>query len=174
MTTAEPSDTAASAAPPPIVLRLLGMTTYVGLAGFVVAEIVQLATSGTAGLAGASLLNALVWLAGVNSLIIGCGHLTFPDPIAESIGWPKGNPFQWEVGLAGVLIGVLGILAGSGFDRQFQFAALLAFAIFYLGAALGHVVQIMRVGNREAGNAGFILWYDVLAPLLVIVLYLAT
>ncbi|WP_181783122.1 DUF6790 family protein [Pseudonocardia pini] len=150
------------------------MTTYVGLVGFVVVEIVQLATSGWSGFAEASLLNALVWLAGVNSFIVGCGHLAFPDPIAESIGWPKGNPFQWEVGLAGVLIGVLGVLAGSGFDRQFQLAAVLAFAIFYLGAALGHVVQIVRQGNREAGNAGFILWYDVLAPLLVIGLYLAT
>ncbi len=163
-----------AAGPPPVVLRLLGMTTYVGLVGFVVVEIVQLATSGWSGFAEASLLNALVWLAGVNSFIVGCGHLAFPDPIAESIGWPKGNPFQWEVGLAGVLIGVLGVLAGSGFDRQFQLAAVLAFAIFYLGAALGHVVQIVRQGNREAGNAGFILWYDVLAPLLVIGLYLAT
>ncbi|MFC5948722.1 DUF6790 family protein [Pseudonocardia lutea] len=160
--------------PPPIVLRLLGMTTYLGLAGFVVAETVQVATSGWTGFAAASLLNALVWLAGVNSLIIGCGHLLFPDPIAESIGWPAGNPFQWEVGLAGVLIGVLGILAGSGFDRQFQLAALLAFAIFYLGAAVGHVVQVVRHGNREAGNAGFVLWYDVLAPLLVIGLYVAS
>ncbi|GAA4694348.1 hypothetical protein GCM10023215_34940 [Pseudonocardia yuanmonensis] len=160
--------------PPPLVLRLLGMTTYLGLAGFVVSEIVQVATSGWSGFAAASLLNALVWLAGVNSLVIGCGHLLFPDPIAESIGWPAGNPFQWEVGLAGVLIGVLGILAGSGFDRQFQLAAVLAFAIFYLGAALGHVVQIVRHGNREAGNAGFILWYDVLAPLLVIALYVAS
>jgi hypothetical protein len=73
-----------------------------------------------------------------------------------------------------VLIGVLGILACSGFDRQFQLAAVLALAIFYLGAALGHVVQIVRQGNREAGNAGFILWYDVLAPLLVITLYVAS
>jgi hypothetical protein len=128
MTTPEP---AASAGPPRRVLRLLGMTTYVGAAGFVVAEIVQLATSGTSGIPEASLLNALVWLAGVNSLIIGSGHLVFPDPIAEPIGWPKGNPFQREVGLAGVVIGVLGIFAGSGFDRQFQLAALHAFAIFY-------------------------------------------
>jgi len=165
---------AAETGPPPIVLRLLGMTTYIGLAGFVVAEIVAVATSGWAGFAETGLLNALVWLAGVNSFIVGCGHLTFPDPIAESIGWPKGNPFQWEVGLANVLVGVLGVLAGSGFDRQFQLAAVIAFAIFYLGAALGHVVQIVRVGNRAAGNAGFILWYDVLAPLLVIGLYAAT
>jgi hypothetical protein len=160
--------------PPPLVLRLLGMTTYVGLVGFAVTEIVQLATTGLPGFAEASLLNALVWLAGVNSFIVGCGHLAFPDPVAESIGWPRGNPFQWEVGLANVLIGVLGVLSGSGFDRQFRFAAVLAFAIFYLGAAVGHVVQVRRAGNRAAGNAGFILWYDVVAPLLVIALFVAT
>ncbi|GAA4538809.1 DUF6790 family protein [Pseudonocardia xishanensis] len=83
-----------TAGPPPIVLRLLGMTTYVGLAGFVVAEVVAPATGGWSGFAETSLLNALVWLAGVNSFIVGCGHLAFPDRIAESIGWPKGTRGQ--------------------------------------------------------------------------------
>ncbi|WP_433505758.1 hypothetical protein ACQP04_04245 [Pseudonocardia halophobica] len=35
-------------------------------------------------------------------------------------------------------------------------------------------MQIVPQGNREAGNAGFIRWYDVLAPLLVIALYAAS
>jgi hypothetical protein len=162
-----------SAGPPVLLLRLLGMTTFVGLAGFVVAEVVQIALHGADGLLHASLINALVWLAGVNSLIIGSGHLTLPDPIARSIGWPVGNPFQWEVGLAGVLIGVLGVLAPS-FDRDFQLAALLAFAIFYLGAAVGHVREMLTRHNFASGNAGFIFYYDIGAPLLVIALYVAT
>lgn len=158
---------------PPIILKLLGLTTYVGLAGFAVVEVVQILTSGTAGLLDASLLNALTWLAGVNSIIIGSGHLTFPDPIAESIGWPAGSPFQWEVGLAGLVVGVLGVMS-SGFGREFQLAAVIAFAIFYLGAAVGHVKQMVVERNFAAGNAGFIFWYDIAAPVLVIALYIAT
>lgn len=133
----------------------------------------QLLTGGTTGFLDASLLNALVWLAGVNSIIIGSGHLAFPDPIAESIGWPAGSPFQWEVGLAGLVIGVLGVLS-AGFDRDFQLAAVIAFAIFYLGAAVGHVRQMIKERNFAPGNAGFIFWYDIAAPLLVIALYVAT
>lgn len=161
------------AAPPPVVLRLLSMTTYVGLAGFVVAEIVQVLTSGTSGLLDASLLNALVWLAGVNSIIIGSGHLTFPDPIATSIGWPTGSPFQWEAGLASLVIGVLGVLSPA-FDRDFQLAAVIAFAIFYLGAAVGHVKEMVVRRNFAPGNAGFVFYYDIVAPVLVIALYVAT
>lgn len=165
--------TLAADAPPPLLLRLLGMTTYVGLVGFAVAEVAQVATNGTDGLLDASLLNALVWLAGVNSIIIGSGHLTVPDPIAESIGWPAGNPFQWEVGLAGLVVGTLGVMS-PGFDRDFQLAAVIAFAIFYLGAAVGHVRQMVTERNFAPGNAGFIFYYDLAAPLLVIALYVAT
>ncbi|WP_235681170.1 DUF6790 family protein [Tomitella gaofuii] len=173
-TPAAPAPAPAPDEAPPLLLRLLGMTTFIGVAGFLIAEIVQLAASGTSGFADHSLLNALTWLAGVNSLVVGCGHLMFPDPVAESIGWGKGSPFQWEVGLAGVSMGVLGILAGSGFDRQFQLAAVIAFAVFYLGAAVGHVKEMVVERNFAPGNAGFIFWYDLAAPVLVIVLYAVT
>ncbi len=124
----------------------MGLTTYVGLVGFVGAELVQFAQHGGAGLGPATLVNALVWLVGVNALIIGSGHLLFPDPVAESIGWPSGSPFQWQVGLAGILIGTLGVLSAS-FDRGFQLAAVIAFAVFYLGAAIGHIREMVTKRN---------------------------
>lgn len=159
--------------PPPLVLRLLSLTTYVGIVGFVVAEIVQIAQYGTTGLLDASLDNALAWIVGVNAIITGSGHLVMPDPVADSIGWPRGSPFQWEVGLAGLLIGVLGVMA-PGFDRDFQLATVIAFSIFFLGAAVGHVVQRIRAHNTSPGNAGFIFWFDIVAPLGLIALYVAT
>lgn len=159
--------------PPSWVLRLMGLTTYVGLVGFVVADVVQFAQSGTEGFLPATLGNALVWVVGVNAIIFGSGHLLMPDPIADSIGWPKGSPFQWEVGLANLLIGVLGVLSPS-FDRDFALAVVIAFAIFYLGAAVGHVREMIREHNRAPGNAGFVFWFDVIAPLAVIALFWAT
>jgi hypothetical protein len=151
----------------------LSLTTWVGLAAFAVAEIVQLLQHGTDGLAQATLLNALVWAVGVNGFIIGTGHLFFPDPVADSIGWAKGSPFQWEVGLANLVIGVLGVLTPA-FDRDFTLAAVLAFSIFYLGAAVGHVRQRLAHGNTAAGNTGFIFWFDIVAPIALIALYVVT
>jgi hypothetical protein len=67
---------------------------------FAIAELVQLAQHGTTGFHRATLLNVLVYLIGVNGIVGASGHLLYPDPVARSIGWPAGNPFQWEVGVA--------------------------------------------------------------------------
>src|SRR5688572_28003526 len=39
------------------------------------------------------------------------GHFFISDLVAESIGWPKGNPFQLEVAFANLTVGILGIVA---------------------------------------------------------------
>ena len=39
------------------------------------------------------------------------GHFFISDSVAESIGWPTGNPFQLEVGFANLAVGILGIVA---------------------------------------------------------------
>lgn len=161
------------AGPPAWVLRLLSLTSYVGLTGFVVAEIVQFVQHGTQGLLDATFLNALVWAVGVNAFIVGCGHIFVPGPVAEAIGWAPGSPFQYEVGLANLGIGVLGAFAPS-FDRGFQLAAVIAFSVFYFGAALGHIREMVTSHNFAPGNAGFIFWFDLLAPPAVITLYLLT
>jgi hypothetical protein len=43
-----------------------------------------------------------------------------------------------------------------------------------LGAALGHIRSMVRDRNFAPGNAGYIFWYDIIAPLLLIGLYIAT
>ena len=46
------------------------------------------------------LLYALVFGVGIIGLPMGfIPHVFFPDQTAESIGWPTGSPFQFEVGL---------------------------------------------------------------------------
>ena len=114
----------------------------------------------------------LVWLVGVNGIILGSGHLFMPAPTAASIGWPTSR-FQWEVGLAGLSFGVAGVMAPS-FDRGFWLATIIVFSIFMLGAAVGHVRSMVAEHNFAPGNAGYIFWYDIGAPILLIVLYLLT
>jgi hypothetical protein len=38
-------------------------------------------------------------------------HFFISDVVAESIGWPAGNPFQLEVAFANLAVGVLGLIA---------------------------------------------------------------
>jgi hypothetical protein len=99
-------------------------------------------------------------------------HLFMPAPTAASIGWAT-SPFQWEVGLANLAYGVLGVTASS-FDRDYTLAAIISFSIYLLGAAAGHVPSMIRDYNFAPGKTGYVFWFDILAPVLLIVLYIAT
>jgi len=153
------------------VSRLVSFVPYIPATGFVVDLLIRL-FGGVDDWQETALEMGVLWLIGVNGMILGRGHLLMPRPVAEGIGWPT-SPFQWEVGLAGVSYGVLGVTA-SGFEREYTLAAIIAFSIFMLGAAVGHVRSMVRDRNFAPGNAGYIFWYDVFAPALLIALYLAT
>ena len=144
---------------------------YLPLAGFVVNLAIVLAGD-VDDWEVTTLKVGLTWLVGVNGIIAGTGHMFMPAPIAASIGWPTSR-FQWEVGLAGLSYGVAGVMAPS-FDRGFWLATIIVFSIFMLGAAVGHVRSMVAEHNFAPGNAGYIFWYDIGAPILLIVLYIPT
>ena len=135
---------------------LLPLVPLAGVIGFLIATVVQFALHGTGDWEHRMLENALLWLVGIQTLITGSGHIFMPDRVAAAIGWPKGNPFQFEVGLAGISYGVLGVLA-SGYGRQWWLATIIAYSIFMLGAAAGHIRELVLRGNRNPGNAGAVL-----------------
>jgi hypothetical protein len=83
-------------------------------------------------------------------------------------GWQV-SPFQFEVGMADLAIGVTACLA---FWRELAFkaAAVSAASIFLLGDAVGHVREMMVAGNFAPGNAGVPFYMDVICPLPAIVL----
>jgi hypothetical protein len=114
----------------------------------------------------------LFWLVGVNGIITASGHLFAPAPIARLIGWPT-SPFQWEVGLADLSYGVLGVMAPA-FGREFWLATIVVFSVFMLGAAAGHVRSMLQEHNFAPGNAGYYFWYDIVVPLSLIALYVVT
>jgi hypothetical protein len=144
---------------------------YLPLAGFIVSFAIAL-VGGVDDWKETALKLGLTWLVGVNGIALGSGHLFMPQPVAASIGWPTSR-FQWEVGLANVGYGVVGVMAPY-FDRDFWLASIVVFSIFMLGAAVGHVRSMIAEHNFAPGNAGYIFWYDVLAPLFLIALYIAT
>ena len=99
-------------------------------------------------------------------------HLFNPAPVAASIGWPT-SPFQAEVGLANISYGVLGVTASS-FERPYTLAAIHRF--LDLHARHGRRSRPLDGAPITTSPLGTpaIFWYDILAPLLLIVLYVAT
>ena len=79
------------------------------------------------------------------------GHLFMSDSVADSIGWPTGNPFQLEVGFANLAVGILGIVA---MDRRdgFREATVIAVTVFGVGATVVHVMDVIETGNLAPGN----------------------
>jgi hypothetical protein len=117
----------------------------------------------------------LAWL-----LLLGLGlpmiwaayyHLLQPDMAARLIGWAP-SPFQREVGLADLAMGVVACIASTQ-PLPFKAAIIWTLVIALGGDAVGHLLEILRTGDLAPGNAGSILWWDVLAPLYGLVLLVA-
>lgn len=111
-------------------------------------------------------------MVGIGSIWAFVGHVFLSNTIAAMIGWPAGNPFQLEVGVANLSYGLLGILCLK-FRDNFWLATIIAVSVFYLGAAYIHITNIMQTGNIAPGNAGYALYIDILIPIILICLFTA-
>jgi 4-amino-4-deoxy-L-arabinose transferase-like glycosyltransferase len=80
------------------------------------------------------------------------GHVFISDPVAESIGWPTGNPFQLEVGVANLAVGILGVVA-MGRRDGFREATVIAATVLGVGATVVHVMDVIDSGNLAPGNS---------------------
>lgn len=78
-------------------------------------------------------------------------HFFISDVIAESVGWPAGNPFQLEVAFANLAIGILGFVAADRRDG-FREATVIAATVFGVGATIVHIIDILETGNLAPGN----------------------
>ncbi len=116
------------------------------------------------------LLYLLVIQVGVASIWGFMGHAFMADYIAAYIGWPAGSPFQFEVAVANLSYGILGMLCAR-YRGSFWAATIIAFSVFYLGAAYGHIVDIVQNANFAPGNAGAPLYLDVVLPVVLISLF---
>lgn len=102
----------------------------------------------------------LIGITGIAGFI---AHAFFPRSIAEQIGFPAGNPFQFEVAVANLSFGVLGLLC-TKHRGGFMAATIIGVSVFLLGDAYGHVVQWLGHDNTEPGNVGGPLFADIIFP----------
>ena len=103
------------------------------------------------------------WSIGVSYLVNFIFHSFFGGLAAKFIGWAD-SPFQFEVATASLGFAVVGFIAAwRSFDLRL--AAVLGPALFTLGAAAGHVYQMITARNFAPGNAGPIFYADIVVPL---------
>lgn len=112
------------------------------------------------------LISIVVFCMGFTGIGNFIGHIFYPNKIASLIGWGP-SPFQFEVGIANLAVGVLAILS-FWFRGPFLFAAILANTIWMWGDAWSFCIHS---GKLSSGSAGVYFWSDVLIPLLVLFFY---
>jgi hypothetical protein len=105
---------------------------------------------------------------GLGGLWSGFFHVAFPELAAHFIGW-QNSPFQFEVGMADLAIGVTACIA-FGSSHGFKAATVVVNAVFLFGDAIGHIHQMFAANNFASGNAGPVFYLDIILPIATIVL----
>jgi hypothetical protein len=107
---------------------------------------------------------------GVEETWAGLFHVFFAKVAASSIGWQV-SPFQFEIGVADIAIGVTAI---ASFWRPLPFkAATVSYVtLFYAGVAIGHVREAVTAGDYSGNNFGSLLLITIAKVFLLPTLYL--
>jgi hypothetical protein len=111
-------------------------------------------------------------LRGAYGLLTAYVHVFRPIETSASIGWAT-SPYEYEVGMADLTVGVLGVLC-LWFRGNFWLATAIANAVWLLGDAVGHIRQITINNNHAANNAGTFLVAEIVTPFVILFLALYT
>jgi len=116
----------------------------------------------------------MVWVVGVASVVAAGFHIFDGPQTAELIGYTRGNGgFQWENAMGDLSIGVVGIMA-YWFRGHFWLATIVVLTVQYLGDAGGHIYFWLVEHNTRPYNVGLPLLSDIVLPIVVWALYLAS
>jgi len=113
---------------------------------------------------------AILFNIGLAGLMGFYAHAFMPEQTAAYIGWPAGSPFQFEIACANLAFGILGVLC-VWLRSTFRLATIIGFSVFLIGAAYGHIQQMELAQNYAPGNAGAPLFFDVIAPPILLALW---
>jgi len=150
-----------------IIAFILGNFTLTFLVIGLIASMISLARAETPRTS-AALMEALIsyfilFSIGFSFLYNFVVHVFFGELSARLIGW-RDSPFQAEVGFASLGFSLVGFLAFRG-SFDLRLAAIAGPAMFLLGAAGGHLYQMITAHNFASGNAGVICYTDILIPI---------
>src|ERR1700723_37402 len=124
--------------------------------------------SSKAAIARTYLLYLLFIYVGLMGLLTAYAHVFRPIETSASIGWST-SPYEYEVGMADLTVGVLGIFC-LWLRGNFWLATAIANAVWLLGDAVGHIRQIVLNSNHAANNSGIFLITEITMPFVILVL----
>lgn len=127
---------------------------------FVAALIVASLTRGFNSVPERYLAWILLLAVGVGGIWAAAFHIFFPSIASAQIGW-RSSPFEFEIGVADLALGVTAVIA---FWRSLSFqSAVAAYAIvFYIGVTFGHLYDAFATANFSPDNFGPLLLVTVL------------
>jgi len=141
----------------------------------VLAALIHLAASSStrrnrSAIARTFLLYLLFIYVGLMGILTAYAHVFRPIQTSASIGWSP-SPYEYEVGMADLTLGVLGILC-LWLRGDFWLATAIGTAVWLLGDALGHFRQMVLYNNHASNNSGIFLLFEIVTPLVILVLAL--
>ena len=105
-------------------------------------------------------LRALVLFnVGIQGIWAAIGHLLYSEAAAKCIGWTS-SPFQKEMGVCNLAIGITGIL--SFFMTNWLMPVALIAAILYVGCVWIHIRERVVRKNKASCNSGPMLYNTIL------------
>src|SRR5271154_3470648 len=139
----------------------------------VVAASIHLALSPNSRSSGAAiaetfLLYLLFFYVGLEGLLTAYAHVFRPIQTSASIGWST-SPYEYEVGMADLTVGVLGVLC-LWLRGNFWLATAIANAVWLLGDAVGHIRQMVLYNNHAANNSGIFLAAELVTLVVILIL----
>jgi hypothetical protein len=122
--------------------------------------------SGAVSIVRTYLLYLLFIYVGLMGLFTAYYHVFRPVEASASIGWST-SPYEYEVGMADLTVGVLGVLC-LVFREGFWLATAIAEAVWLLGDAVGHIKQMVANNNHAEYNSGIFLIFELAMPVLIL------
>ncbi len=95
-------------------------------------------------------------------------HSVKRESTASYIGWESSH-FQNTLAGYSLSLSILGVMC-TIYQGAFWIVTTIAVTLFLWPCAISHIVEIKKNGNVNAGNAGYILYWDIFMPLSLIVL----
>jgi hypothetical protein len=123
-----------------------------------------------AAIMGTYLLYLLFFYVGLMGILTAYAHVFRPVQTSASIGWST-SPYEYEVGMADLTVGVLGIFC-LWLRGNFWLATAMANAVWLLGDAVGHLRQIALNNNHAVNNSGVFLAVEFTMPIVILILAL--
>lgn len=109
---------------------------------------------------------------GLGSLFGAGFHIFDAKDTAEQICFTRGDGgFQFENAMGDLAIGVAAFSCIWIRNPMFWAAVILVMSIQYLGDAYGHIYQMVEYDNHCVDNTGFVLWGDIIMPVVSIGLF---